>query len=81
MNEAMFTLAYCFVVSFPNPKPTQYRLLSDKQSGNVTKYLYEKHFVFLYFLGNFMYFAATSEYMVLGSRFVVGELIIFSRYM
>ena len=24
-------------------------------------------------VGNFMYFAATSKYMILGSRFVVGE--------
>ena len=33
---------------------------------------------FFLYLGNFMYFAATSKYMVLGSRFIVGELIIFS---
>ena len=28
-----------------------------------------------YFIGNFMYFAASSKYMILGSRFVVGKLV------
>ena len=28
VNEAMFTVGHCFLVSFPNPKPTQYKLLS-----------------------------------------------------
>lgn len=25
------------------------------------------------YIGNFMYFSATSKYMILGSRFIVGE--------
>ncbi len=31
------------------------------------------HYSTYYFLGNFMYMAATSKYMILGSRFIVGE--------
>ena len=29
--------------------------------------------LFVLSLGNFMYFSATSKYMILGSRFIVGE--------
>ena len=39
----------------------------------VARYTVQVSIIIIVSAGNFMYFAATSKYMIMGSRFVVGE--------